>query len=393
MRSPSASTVELDVLVVGAGIVGQTMALSAAKAGARTLCIDVVPVPSPKTEDVRTAALYPPAAQFLQSLGVWPSAQPLRDIRLIDASGGRKPDASIRLGGREIGSEQIAWNIANADLLAELSRAATQQPLLEVLRPCRITRLLRREDTAIALLDDGSQARTKLVIAADGVESTTRASAGIQTRRWSHGSTALAFLARATRSSRQTCIETHSGGQTLTLVPATEERLAAVWTLPRDEARTLLGMTPEAVAESVSRLSAPHTGRLKILAGPKPWPVRSLFAQRMTARRLALVGEAAHVLPPVGAQGLNLSLADVRALGSLVCEALDCGEDPGAERLLAAYARRRTPETAMRGCIAEGFACLLPPSKPPFAPLRRAGIRAVASSPRLRRMLAKRLTG
>lgn len=169
--------------------------------------------------------------------------------------------------------------------------------------------------------------------------------------------------------------------------------MAVVWTLPSDEARGMLSQPPEAVAEAASRISAPHVGRLRLLAGIHPWPVRGLRANRLTARRLALVGEAAHVLPPTGAQGLNLSLGDARILGGLVGEALDGGGDPGNRIVLDAYARRRAPATALRGCLAESFVLAMRPRRAPYAPVRRLGIRAVAGSSLLRRGLARGVAG
>ncbi len=382
-----------DVLVIGAGVVGLAFALAAARAGARTLCVDLAPAPPSAAEDPRTAALYPPAARFLQSLGAWPDAQPLRDIRVVDEGGRHGRTASVRLGGKDIGGEHIAWNVANSDLHAALADAAGRQPNLDVLRPRRVVQMLRREDAALAMLDDGSRVRTQLVAAADGAESTSREMAGIPALRWNHGKTALTFLAKAERNAHHACVEIHANGQTLTLVPATEGRMATVWTLPQDEARAMLDKPPESVAEAASRLTAPHVGRLKVLVGPRPWPIRCLCARQLTSRRLALLGEAAHVLPPAGAQGLNLSLADASALGELVSDALDRGDDLGGGRMLAAYARRRMPDIAMRGMLTEGFARALEPAKAPIAPLRRAGIRAIAGSPLFRSGIARCIAG
>lgn len=393
MPVPSDPPQKADVLVIGAGVVGLAFALAAARAGARTLCVDLAAIPPSAAEDPRTAALYPPAAKFLQGLGVWPAAQPLRDIRVVDEGSGRGRAASIRLGGKDIGSEHLAWNVANSDLHAALADTAERQPDLEVLRPRRVVQMLRREDAALAILDDGRRVRTQLVAAADGAESASREMAGIPALRWNHGKTALAFLAKAERDTQRSCIEIHASGQALTLVPATEGRMAAIWTLPQEKARTMLGKPPEAVAEDASRLTASHVGRLKMLTGPRPWPVRSLCARQLTARRLALLGEAAHVLPPAGAQGLNLSLGDASALAELICKALNRGDDLGDNRLLAAYARRRLPEIALRGMFTEGFARALTPVQAPIAPLRRASIRAIAGSPRLRRGIARCITG
>ncbi len=388
-----------DAIVSGAGIAGLAAALGLAKSGAQTLCIDAVAagVAAERT-DLRTAALFPPSVRFLSELGVWrraaESAVAIRSIQIVEQEHKwARLNTAPSFSAREIGLEALAHNIPNRSLHSTLIEEATRESRLELVRPARIAALTRREDVAIVRLDDGRRMRAQLVVGADGSGSGVRLLAGIPARKRTHGRAALTFHVALTRDLAGVCIEIHSEGGVFTIIPLRDKRAAVVWLLPTTEAERLANLSTEALGECATRLAYSSVGPFQVERGVTKWPVRTMIAKRFTANRLALAGEAAHAMSPLGAQGLNLSLGDARLLARLSADAIGSGRDIGDERALRDYERKRRTAALTRMTAVETYAFISSRGQGPVAALRRVGLGAIGRAHRLRRLASRIASG
>ena len=327
-------------VVVGAGAVGLAAALGLARSG---LAVTLVGPPSAR-RDGRTAALLGGSVALMERLGVWtslaPEAAPLAAMRIVDDTGSLFRPPSVTFRASEIGLAAFGHNVENATLAERLAEAVRAE-----------LRIAWHEDLAGGLagpgriaLADGGEIAADLVVAADGRASPLRTSAGIRTRSWSYDQRALTTLLAHERPHEDVSTEFHTRGGPFTLVPLPGRRSSLVWVMPPSTARRIAALPPAALAGAVERQSQGLLGRIAIDGPVATVPLGAVATGAVSEPRLALVGEAAHALPPIGAQGLNLGFADVAALLDAVADA----PDPGDERVLAAYARRRRGDVALR---------------------------------------------
>lgn len=358
MTSPVLDT---DILVAGGGVAGLAATAAFAAAGFRTLCVD--PAPPPETgaapeADLRSTAFLMPSVRLLDRAGLWqrlaPEAAALRVMRLADAGG---PEPRIRttadFSADEAGEAAFGFNILNWVLRRELAAGAAALPGASLRFGTRVARLTPRSSSgAIATLADGSRVRAPLVIAADGRDSALREAAGIGLRRWGYGQKALVFSVGHAIPHGDISTEIHRTGGPFTLVPLPDgpdgPRSAVVWMETGPKAAALAALPVPAFEAALAERSCGLLGPLALLGPRRLWPIIAQAADRLDGPRLALVAEAAHVVPPIGAQGLNMSLRDVAALLALVEAARDAGGDIGAPDLLARYHRQRHPDMLAR---------------------------------------------
>ena len=393
----TAAAEDVDILIAGGGIAGMAAAAAFGGLGLRTLCVDPEPPVTHREApgaDLRTTAFLQPAQAFLDRIGLWdrlaPHASPLRVMRIVDA-GGETPEArTIRdFDAAEIGDRPFGWNLPNWLLRREFAAALAELPGVEHRTGVAATGLLARSTEARVRLSDGGQIRSRLAIAADGRHSTLRRAAGITVSTTRYAQKALAFAVTHPLPHDNVSTEVHRSGGPFTLVPLPDRDglpcSAVVWMEHGPEAERLLALDPERFSAAATERSAGVQGPLTLTGGRTIWPIISQMARALTAERLALVAEAAHVVPPIGAQGLNMSLGDIRCLVDLAAAA----PDPGAPEVLAAYGRARTPEVMARvaGIDLLNRASMLAPR--PLRDLRRAGLAALHGAAPVRRGLMR----
>ncbi|WP_299567754.1 FAD-dependent monooxygenase [Enterovirga sp.] len=341
---------KVDIAVVGAGPVGLAAALAAAAAGYETCLVG----PAAERRDGRTAALMVPAVELLRSFGIWPAlastAGALRSLRIVDDTGSlfRPPPVTFRAA--EIGLEAFGWNVENAALVEALAAELQRQAV-----PWRTSLVADYEvdEEARLRLADGTVLRARLVIAADGRRSRIREAAGIAARQHRYPQAAFTTLLRHERPHGDVSTEFHRRAGPFTLVPLPGLRSSLVWVTQPRHAERLLAASDAELAAAVESGSHSILGRVEP-DGPRGLvPLAAISVASMTGPRLALAGEAGHVLPPIGAQGLNLGMADVAELGRLLREA--GGADPGAAPLLARYGRARETEVRLRSLGVDGL--------------------------------------
>jgi 2-octaprenyl-6-methoxyphenol hydroxylase len=384
-----------DIVISGGGVAGLTAACLFGAAGRRVLCVDPAP---PVTEaagagaDLRTTAFLQPARALLEEAGLWPALAPhaaaLRIMRIVDAGGETAEPRQVRdFDAAELGERPFGWNLPNWLLRREMVARLAQLPNVDFRPGTATTGLLTRDTGAIVTLSDGSRIRCALVIAADGRDSPMRQAAGIGVRTTRYGQKALAFAVTHPIPHDDVSTEIHRTGGPFTLVPLPDRDgrpcSAVVWMEDGPEALRLSRLPEPEFEAEMTRRSCHLFGPLTLASRRSLWPIVTQVAERMSGQRIALMAEAAHVVPPIGAQGLNMSLADLRALHDLTAGT----PDPGAAPLLDAYHRARHGEVRTR---AAGIDLLNRASRAaarPMRDLRAAGLTALYGAPRIRRML------
>jgi 2-octaprenyl-6-methoxyphenol hydroxylase len=346
-----------DILISGGGVAGLTAACALGSAGFQAICVDPFP---PVTAgdadgaDLRTTAFLQPSIPVLQAAGLWsrlePHAAPLQVMRIIDA-GGPEPEARLTkdFDAVDISDAPFGWNLPNWLLRREMVARLAELPNVSFRPGTGFARMLVRDAEALVTLTDGSQVAAKLVIGADGRNSPVREALGIPVRTTRYGQKALAFAVTHDVPHQNVSTEVHRKGGPFTLVPLPDRdgrpASAVVWMETGPEVARLAALTvPEFEAEMTARSSG-ILGPLTLVTRRSVWPIISQIAERLSGRRTVLVAEAAHVVPPIGAQGLNMSLADLRALLDLVERHRD---DPGQAAVTDNFHRSRHLEVQAR---------------------------------------------
>ncbi|RRH69410.1 UbiH/UbiF family hydroxylase [Falsigemmobacter faecalis] len=346
-----------DILVSGGGVAGLAAAAAFGQAGFRTLCVDPAPPVTSESAagaDLRTTAFLQPSVALLERAGLWarlsPEASALQVMRIVDAGGPEPVARLIRdFDAADISDAPFGWNLPNWLLRREMVAHLATISTVEFCPGVATTAVLAREDAALVTLSNGRQIRAKLLIAADGRDSFVRHALGIAATRTSYGQKALVFSVTHDLAHENVSTEIHRSGGPFTLVPlpAREGQHASsvVWMERGPEAARLAAL-PEAAfeAEAFTR-SCGILGALKLATPRLLWPIITQKAAEFTAPHTALIAEAAHVVPPIGAQGLNMSLSDVASLLDLAEAA---PEALGSAAMLETYARARAGDIALR---------------------------------------------
>ena len=346
-----------DILISGGGVAGLTAAAAFATSGFRVVCVDPAPPVTDREAqgaDLRTTAIQQPARALLERCGIWdrfaPHAEPLQIMRIVDAGGAESVPRTVKeFNAADISEQPFGWNLPNWLIRRELVAHLATLPDVDF-RPGTSTRaLFTRTAEARVTLSDGTRVSARLVIAADGRDSPMRQASGIGVTTHRYGQKALAFAVTHPEPHRNVSTEIHRSGGPFTLVPLPDHEgkpsSAVVWMERGPRALELAAMpVPEFEAAMTDR-SCALFGPLTLASRRTVWPIILQHAERMSGERVALMAEAAHVVPPIGAQGLNMSLADLRALLDLA-EARP--EGLGDATMLDAYHRVRIGDIRMR---------------------------------------------
>lgn len=398
MPSSAATRSNVSVAVIGAGPAGLVAALALARAGAAVTIAAPRPTPERLSADTRTFAAMGGSVDLLKALDVWeklqPHTAPLRAIRLIDDRGGVLRAPEILFEASEAGLDVFGANIPQAALGAVLSAAVDATPSIRWCKTTAVEAVTPEADDVALRLADGTELRATLVVAADGRQSIGRASAGIGTKAWSYPQAAVACVFGHTRPHDGISTEFHRATGPLTTVPMPDgpvlngpnsPRSSLVWVETPERAAVLRAISDEDFRAALGQRLQGLLGTLTHIEPRAVFPLSGLEAETMARKRIALVGEAGHVLPPIGAQGLNLGLRDAATLADCVEDALRAGSDIGGDNVLATYARRRSADVSARTFAVDLLNRSLLSTPPPFDAVRGVGLHALALSSTLRR--------
>lgn len=341
-----AQALTVEVAIVGGGPAGLTAAVALGRAGIETALVARRPA-----DDHRTTALLSGSVTALETLGVWAGcaaqAAPLRMMRIVDATARLVRAPEVCFAASEIGLEAFGHNIENRHLVAALQAQAAALPSLTWIE----------DDAAAVATDDGGGTITlkngerlsaRLIIGADGRHSLCRAAAGIETDSHRYPQTALTLNLAHARPHLDTSTEFHTESGPFTLVPLPGERSSLVWVQEPQEAERIAALTPAALNDEIEQHSHSMLGKIEAEPGRGLFPLAIETARRFAQNRVVLIGEAAHLIPPIGAQGLNLGLRDAAVIGELVVAARRDGGDVGATDLLSRYDTQRRADVASR---------------------------------------------
>ncbi|TPL05720.1 MULTISPECIES: UbiH/UbiF family hydroxylase [unclassified Mesorhizobium] len=328
------------ILVAGSGPAGLIAALGFAEAGFGVTLVG----PEANTTDGRTTALMNPALKVLDRLGILaelkPQAAPLKVMRIVDATRRLIRSPTVTFRASEIGEEQFGLNLPNKVLIPILAKAVSAHRGVEWLKS--IVESWRLDaDQACARLADGSEISASLAVAADGRLSPAREAAGIHAsaRPYPQSALVLNFGHRSEHGFVSTEFHTEKGP--FTQVPLPGRRSSLVWVVKPETAQELAALDDASLSERVEEQMQSMLGRVSVEPGRQVYPLSAASSGRFAQNRVALVGEAAHVFPPIGAQGLNLGIRDI---DDLVGIASENSGDPGSRRSLASYDTRRRPD-------------------------------------------------
>lgn len=346
-----------DILISGGGIAGLTAAAAFGTAGFDVICVDpAVPVTDREDEksDMRSTAMLQPARLVLDAAGLWerlaPHASDLQIMRIVDAGGAAsEPRLTKDFNASDVSELPFGWNLPNWLLRREMTTRLGELPNVDFRPGTGTASLFTRQSEARVGLSDGSKIRAKLVVAADGRNSPMRQAAGINVSTSRYGQKALAFAVTHPIPHENVSTEVHRIGGPFTLVPLPDRDgmpcSAVVWMDDGPLAQARYDMEVEAFEAEMSERSCYLFGPLTLASHRTIWPIISQKAARLSGERLALIAEAAHVVPPIGAQGLNMSLADTATLLDL---ANKNPEALGDRLMLDTYHKARYGDISLR---------------------------------------------
>jgi 2-polyprenylphenol 6-hydroxylase len=386
--------VDFDLIVVGAGPVGLGIA-----AAARGLSVALVanerlePASArPGAFDARVYTLSPGNVSFLQDLRAWQSvpSERVTPVHVMRVFGDR--GAELCFDAYRAGVPELAWTVEDGLLQDAMWGALRGREGVAIFAPAQCESLRFDSQKALLKLRDGRELASDLVIGADGAGSFVRQQAGIPVRSSDYGQAAVIANLECEKPHANTAYQWFQGGPVLALLPLPGRRVSLIWSLPAGEAEKLMRLEPGALCRAVESATAKVLGAMTLVTPARSYPLRRLSARRMVGERVALAGDAAHVIHPLAGQGLNLGLQDARSLAAILA-ARERVRNAGDARLLRRYERSRAEPILAMDLMVDGLFRLFSAEAEPLSRLRNAGLNLSGRLPVLKNMLIRRAMG
>jgi 2-octaprenyl-6-methoxyphenol hydroxylase len=380
-------------IVVGGGPAGLAAALALAATGLTTRLAAGPHRPGGHDRDRRTAALFAGSIELLRNLGVWdacaPHCAPLKAIRLVDDTGRFLKAPEVTFHASEAGLEAFGYNVPNGILLDALMARAAAAEGLTLLTTQGARSIIAGRDQVSVTLAEGQTMSAPLVVAADGRTSPTREAAGITVTTWSYPQTAVVTWFTHQRDHDGVSTEFHRPVGPFTTVPMPGRASSLVWVEEPGEAQRLVALGEAEFRRAIETRLAGLLGSVGEIGPRAAFPLSGLTPDVFGRNRVALVGESGHVIPPIGAQGLNLGLRDAATLADCAGEALAAGRDPGGRGVMEHYSALRSPDVTGRITTVDILNRTLLSPYLPVHLLRGLGLHVLNSVGPLRRKLVQ----
>ena len=396
-------SIDYDVAVVGAGPIGLAAAILVARQSgippARVAVFDRRPPEpfgtNPLPVDLRVFALSRASEKILRAADAWNDiaatrAEPFERMQVWHADVPPHGGDALVFDAAELGERNLGVIAENAVLQASLAGAARRAGIALV--AAEITALEQERD-AVVLVAGERRVRVKLVIGADGAQSRVRELAGLGAARADYGQTAIVAMVSTARPHEHTAWQRFLGDGTLAFLPLKDAHSSIVWSVPTARAERLLAVAPEAFERELETDFDGALGKVKLASERLKFPLWRLSADAYVTSRVALVGDAAHVVHPLAGQGANLGLLDAAALADVLAEGVKGREDPGAERILRRYERWRRSENDLMSSAIDAFDRLLARGTGRIAAIAQRGMPWVGRSTVAKRMFIERAMG
>jgi 2-octaprenyl-6-methoxyphenol hydroxylase len=389
--------IRVDVLIAGGGFAGLSLAIALRQALGSSFAVALVdPAPAPHDKDERASAIAAAARHLFETIGVWEQAaeraQPILDMVITDS---RLDDAMrpvfLTFEGEIKPGEPFAHMVENRHLVAALDAKAREVGV--VVRPTAVEKIETTRTHIVAQLADGDAMAARLLVAADGARSNLRELAGIATVGWSYGQSAIVTTVAHERAHHGRAEEHFLPGGPFAILPLCGNRSSIVWTEESREAERIVALDDDAFHAELERRFGLRLGDIQVAGPRRAYPLGLTAARRFVAERLALVGDAAHVIHPIAGQGLNLGLRDVAALAEVIVDAARLGLDPGAADVLDRYQRWRRFDTLAMGAATDGLNRLFSNRSDVLRLVRDIGLGLVDRLPALKGLFIREAAG
>ncbi|MBM3545921.1 MAG: FAD-dependent oxidoreductase [Alphaproteobacteria bacterium] len=384
-----------DVVIVGGGLVGLSLAHALASAGIETTVVDreEPAIAANDAYDGRAFAISYGSRRILEGLGLWQEmgrqAAPILDIRVTDGPS----TLFLHYDHREVGDEPLGHIVESRFVRRALLGKLGDRPKLRLIAPESVARLERGKAGVVARLADGRRIAARLAVAADGRGSPIRRAAGIGAMEWGYAQTAIVCTVALTRPHEGVAHERFLPAGPFALLPLPGDFSSIVWAERNEVAPAMLALDDDGFSAAMTRRFGDALGPLRVVGRRWSYPLGLLVAERFTSDRLALIGDAAHSIHPLAGQGLNLAIRDVAALAEVIVDAHRLGLDIGAVDVLDRYASWRRLDTLALLAVTDGLNRLFSNDLGPVRLIRDLGLAAVDRLPALKRLFMNHAMG
>ena len=392
---------QIDILIGGGGFAGLALGIALRQALGESFAVTVADPAFARghVADTRASAIAAAARRLFQSIGVWErveaEAQPILDMVVTDS---RLEDAVrpafLSFEGEIAQGEPFAHMIEHGPLLRALIDKATQTGV--ALRPASVMQFALPPSSAHhieAALSDGANIAARLLVGADGARSAIREGAGIATHGWDYGQSGIVTTVVHERDHRGRAEEHFLPAGPFAILPLKGRRSSLVWTEETREAERIIALSDEEFHAALERRFGLHLGEIKAQGPRRAFPLGLMVARSFIAERVALIGDAAHVIHPIAGQGLNMGLKDVAALAEAIVDAARLGLDPGGAGVLDRYQRWRRFDTMAMGVATDSLNRLFSNRSDILRALRDLGMGLVDRAPVLKQLFIREAAG